>query len=445
MKRIVLISLLVMLLANLALAGDNVWTFCGPCNMSISSIAVDPNSPDTLYATGHKGDGDGAYRSFDGGKSWEPMGDLPVGVTISTVAVDPSTRGTLYVGVGLTTGPHIYKSTDCGESWSPADSGLGMSGVATLSIDPITSSIIYATGSSVFKSTNGAESWQFTGQGIENYWTLSLVLDPISPEILYVCSQALEPYYGEIYKSIDGAESWELAINGIQGDIAALSNLVLNPKHPNVLYINVLTDSTILYKTTDGAESWVETSYKQPIICLSIDPKHPDTLFGGGYYGIYRSTDGGQNWQDFSNGLPENIEIFTLTVAPTTPVKIYAGTAYRGVWCYTDTLSGVEDNPSPDHLPRQPSLAQNYPNPFNSNTAISYQLSGVRPHHTTLKVYNILGQEVKTLVDEKQKTGYYKVCWDGRDRSGNLVGSGIYFYRIKAGDYTKTRKMVLIR
>ncbi len=100
-------------------------------------------------------------------------------------------------------------------------------------------------------------------------------------------------------------------------------------------------------------------------------------------------------------------------------------------------------------LPQNFALSQNYPNPFNSTTAISYQLSGVRPHHTTLRLYNILGQEVKTLVDEEQPGGNYRVQWDGRDDSGRQVASGVYFYRLKVtgnrSKVEKTKKMVILR
>jgi len=101
--------------------------------------------------------------------------------------------------------------------------------------------------------------------------------------------------------------------------------------------------------------------------------------------------------------------------------------------------------PGVDNLPAEFALSQNYPNPFNATTAISYQLSGVSPHRTTLKVYNIAGQEVRTLVDEEQASGYYSVSWDGRDGLSKEVSSGIYFYRLQAGSYTETKKMVLLK
>ncbi len=109
---------------------------------------------------------------------------------------------------------------------------------------------------------------------------------------------------------------------------------------------------------------------------------------------------------------------------------------------------GVEDGPE-KKLPTRFDLAQNYPNPFNPTTLIRYTVPDrdreERPRHTTLKVYNILGQLVRTLVDGEQAPGYYSVRWDGRDNLGKDVSSGIYFYRLKAGEFVKTRKMVVLR
>jgi carboxypeptidase T len=97
-------------------------------------------------------------------------------------------------------------------------------------------------------------------------------------------------------------------------------------------------------------------------------------------------------------------------------------------------------------LPQSFHLGQNYPNPFNPSTDIEYQIgeSG-SPIRTTLKIYNVLGQEVRTLVDEVKKANVYTVTWDGRDKSGCEVTSGIYLYRCKAGQTTQVRKMVLLR
>ena len=94
-------------------------------------------------------------------------------------------------------------------------------------------------------------------------------------------------------------------------------------------------------------------------------------------------------------------------------------------------------------LPKSFSLGQNYPNPFNPNTVIEFGLP--RPCHVKLTVINILGQTVKKLVDTEFKAGRGRVVWDGTNSAGEQVASGVYFYRLSAGDYTQTRKMVLIK
>jgi hypothetical protein len=95
------------------------------------------------------------------------------------------------------------------------------------------------------------------------------------------------------------------------------------------------------------------------------------------------------------------------------------------------------------HLPSDFALAHNYPNPFNPVTHLRYSL--LRPARVTLKVYNLLGQEVITLVDDWRDLGHYKVVWDGRDRFGGQVASGVYFAAYMAEGRIYTRKMVLMK
>jgi hypothetical protein len=102
-------------------------------------------------------------------------------------------------------------------------------------------------------------------------------------------------------------------------------------------------------------------------------------------------------------------------------------------------LVGIEEKNSEYQTPNiEFRLLQNHPNPFNKLTAIGYQLKA--PSYTVLNVYDITGRLVETLVDEKKEAGVYQVKWDGKDQS-----SGIYFYRLKAGDLTKTKKLILLR
>ncbi|MDZ7375881.1 MAG: T9SS type A sorting domain-containing protein, partial [candidate division KSB1 bacterium] len=88
-------------------------------------------------------------------------------------------------------------------------------------------------------------------------------------------------------------------------------------------------------------------------------------------------------------------------------------------------------------------LSQNYPNPFNPTTTIAYRIG--KKGAVELSIYNVLGQKIKTLVDEVKPAGNYQVSWDGTNQLGQLVSSGIYFYSLKSGEFIKTNKMVLLR
>jgi hypothetical protein len=88
-------------------------------------------------------------------------------------------------------------------------------------------------------------------------------------------------------------------------------------------------------------------------------------------------------------------------------------------------------------------LRQNYPNPFNPTTVIQYALP--KSSFVRIEVYNILGQRVRALVEEEQEPGYKMIRWDGKDDGGVEVSSGVYFYKIEAGDFTECRKMTLLK
>lgn len=94
-------------------------------------------------------------------------------------------------------------------------------------------------------------------------------------------------------------------------------------------------------------------------------------------------------------------------------------------------------------MPDELQLSQNYPNPFNPVTAIEYRLP--ERSHVKLKVFNVLGQKVRTLIDREESAGSYTIIWDGTDTSGKSVASGVYLYRFQAGDHIETKKMLLLK
>lgn len=113
------------------------------------------------------------------------------------------------------------------------------------------------------------------------------------------------------------------------------------------------------------------------------------------------------------------------------------------VWSFSTSGTGVEEDEGVAILPKEFELGQNYPNPFNPNSAIEFSLP--KDCFVRISIYNILGQKVRTLVDEYLQAGYKKVIWDSKNDQGEGVASGVYFYMIEAEDYTQTRKMVLLK
>jgi len=106
--------------------------------------------------------------------------------------------------------------------------------------------------------------------------------------------------------------------------------------------------------------------------------------------------------------------------------------------------SGIRDGAHPElSLPKEYSLSQNFPNPFNPVTSINYSLP--KATNVKLEIYNVLGQWVRTLVDEPQSAGYKTVRWNGRDGYGRELSSGVYFYRLEAGKYSSSRKLLLLK
>jgi serine protease AprX len=174
------------------------------------------------------------------------------------------------------------------------------------------------------------------------------------------------------------------------------------------------------------------------------------------------NTDGGKGWERISSafvGMQDEWSQVTI------PLDAYAGqNSVKFRLHFTSDATGTADGWYVDDvqinfkptlveeeqvsLPTEFSLEQNYPNPFNPVTTIRFKVKGERlkaPTPTSLKIYNILGQLVRTIVDEPKSAGEYEVVWDGKNERGEEMASGIYFYRLKAGDFTETRKMLLLK
>jgi len=150
--------------------------------------------------------------------------------------------------------------------------------------------------------------------------------------------------------------------------------------------------------------------------------------------GVFLWSDTGKIWVDVSAGLPPGETVLSLAV---NGGSVFAGT-FHGVWqrplaeMVTSVKTGQQD------VTVEFRLEQNYPNPFNSSTTIRYALP--RRSRVTFSVYNTLGQLMATLVDGEEEPGHHEVKFDGSN-----LASGVYFYRMRAGDNVETRKLLLLR
>jgi hypothetical protein len=98
---------------------------------------------------------------------------------------------------------------------------------------------------------------------------------------------------------------------------------------------------------------------------------------------------------------------------------------------------------SAEAIPEEYGLFQNHPNPFNPSTTLKYALP--KAGHVTIKIYNTLGQHLRTLVDADKTAGYHTIQWDGKNQAGELVASGTYIFQMQSGDFLQSRKMLFMK
>jgi len=188
-----------------------------------------------------------------------------------------------------------------------------------------------------------------------------------------------------------------------------------------------------ILKTTDAGETWQAKSSgtEQRLYTIAFR----DSLHGyaGGIRGTFIETDdGGETWKQ-SNFITDKT-IWNINF-PSENTGYVVGTQGMIVKYTRDNSTDVKQE---KNIAFDFSLEQNYPNPFNPNTAISYGLSAFSK--VELKVYDVLGNEIATLVDENQNAGSYKVNFNGSNLS-----SGIYIYTLRAGNNFKSAKMILLK
>jgi photosystem II stability/assembly factor-like uncharacterized protein len=283
---------------------------------------------------------------------------------------------TLFAG---TTGD-IYKSSDNGNTWTELNSGIPANARITSIVASGDAIIAGSAGNGIFKTTNGGTSWTEINSGLTNIYISQLtVMD----------TKLLAVTLGGVFVSDNEGISWAADISGLEN-----------------VNCFVVVNEQLLAGTDDN--------------------------------GVYLSGDGGVTWTSFGSGLPGSTRVWSLAVSSE---GIFAGTD-KGIWKLP--LSEINTNvESTNELPNGFSLKQNFPNPFNPRTKIKYSIPSVgtrRGVFVQLKVYDMLGREIITLVNEEKPSGNYEVNFN----ASNLP-SGIYFYRLQAGSFVETKKMTLLK
>ncbi|MBI5021360.1 MAG: T9SS type A sorting domain-containing protein [Ignavibacteriales bacterium] len=372
----------------------------------------------------------GVYLSNDEGTNWFEVNN---GLTNKDVFSLCVSGDNLFAG----TGSGVFISTNNGENWNPANSGLPyiVSSLATMG-----SCLFAGSYNGVYISTNNGVSWQNVGLGS---WSVK--------SLFSIDSIIFAPVYfggdsGGVFLSSDYGLNWTRADSGLNSyyiyNFAAKDTIIFTATNNGV------------YKSTNYGKNWISVSLGLPITYDS----YPCTLANGdtnlfvGLYGggVFLSTNNGTSWNSINSGLGNPYvqtifingkHLFSSNYDPYVPVGNGGS-----VWKLSIAEMVVSVETISINQPKYYYLEQNYPNPFNPSTTIRYQL----PNDclVTIKVFNILGEEIKTLVDKYETAGHKSVELD----ASNLP-NGVYYYRFQSGSpssnsgkgFSDVKKMLLVK
>jgi len=274
------------------------------------------------------------------------------------------------------------------------------------------------SGGGVFLSFNNGTNWAAVNNGLTNTGVSALAVNGIN---LFAGTG------GGVFLSTNNGTNWTAVNNGLTNfNVRALAVSGTN------LFAG--TDGGVFLSTNNGT-SWTAASTgltNTSVYALAVSGTN---LFAGTFSGgVFLSTNNGTSWTAVNTGLT-NPNVNALAISGT---NIFAGTSGGGVWRrpLSEMITSVQLLPG--ELPAAFRLEQNYPNPFNPTTTISFSLPS--KSFVSLKVFDALGREVSVLLFEALPAGTYARQWDATTQP-----SGVYFYRLQAGSFTETKKLVLLR
>jgi len=437
------------------------WQLIGLENLSIEHVYV---KGDTIWAgtldSTFKSE---IYYSFNGGFEWLKVADTDTLINgwLKLLRVSPYNILTIYAsafnGRGL-------KSMNGGESWEyifpDFEPWPQLLRVKNIHISPHNENLVFSivrwsSWESLYRTTDGGVEWEFINAfpSSPHGSLLTFAFDPVDSMKMYVAGDNQMTFLA-FYASYDQGEQW----NVLSELIGSSSFIIPSYSNPNTIY-----KFPTPFRTMDNGYNWerilgdiiIDSLYYQPWVTSALmGPKNSNELYVSivewdstktflQTLGLFKTIVGLDDWELITGS--ENLDLkFTgdgsnnLFIDPITN-KLYVGTKY-GLYAY-DLLTAI--NAEKETFPGDFILHQNYPNPFNPSTTISYQV----PERSFIKisVYNILGKEVRTLIEEEQTAGQFELEFES-----NNLPSGVYLYVLTATTETglqvkEGKKMLLIK
>ena len=385
---------------------------------------------ESLFAGASTGEGGGGvFHSVDNGMTWQLASNGLNSMDVTTLAVAPTSgtgsNATLFAG---TFGAGVFVSSDNGINWTEANNGLADESIGCLAVLPAPDStgnstlLISTHNHGIYRSSNAGALWTQVNNGLG---------DAVTTCFLSFGTALIAGGNHGVFRSPDNGVTWNLADTG-------LTNTSVQALAASGQSLFAATKGGV-FVSTDTCRSWKSTALNNSVVWNLIAVPSPAgnggmVLIANTGVGIRLSTNAGSAWTN-SDTLSAGTYVRSILVMGD---NLFVGTDDTGIW--SRPLSELVTCAETSGPPVRPvfSLQQNYPNPFNPTTIIRYALP--RQSHVTLAVFNILGQQVANLVDAVEEPGEHTVPFDGTG-----LASGVYFYRLRAGDYVATKRLILVR
>jgi len=338
-------------------------------------------------------------------------------------------ESTGYVATGGASGQgSVKKTTNGGVNWSTVQTTYGVFDIHFVDINTG-----YGVGSSrsIIKTTNAGQTWESLNSGLG--WLNSVFFLDVNTGFAVGSYSSWPVQHSLVLKTTNSGTSWS-----VQETNWGTGNSVYFVNY-NTGYIACGYSETqgFLYKTTDSGNNWISQEMGFPYELTQVQFIGENTGFASGFHGKFiKTTNGGMNWFETYYVTESN---FWSMHFVNQNVGYLSGSG--GVLLKTTNGGGALVSVSEilnSSIPQTYTLHQNYPNPFNPVTKIKFDIP--KSGFVKIIIYDLLGREITQLVNQQMHAGSYNADWDAAN-----YPSGVYFYKLVAGDFVETKKMVLVK